>query len=259
MLQFPQTGTSSAKIKLCEFCGEPRETAQTGGFVYHRQCQCAGAREARDARAQDLAQREAEKQAQRCEYLLQRAGLDGGRARRQTFESFVTDTTPRRKARAWAERYVESFGDDSNWPVLYGPPGTGKTHLSRAIARAVVTQYGVTALVVNFLEWYQGLKADLRNEKQILGRVCAVGFLVVDDLDRQNLTEYSQVKLYEIINQRYERAAPVVITTNRQDLEQFLQSGRDVNQLTGAVMYDRIYEMAEWVKFSGASYRRRAR
>ena len=256
LLRFPTVADSapSCSEKPCEFCGAPRQMLAHGSFTYHKRCECAGARAARAAHEQQTAERAVEQRADKIDMLLNRAELNGGRAAAQSIGSFHTDTAFRENAVLWAERYVAQFEHGATWPVLYGTYGTGKTHIARAIAREIITQYQRSVLCINWLRWYQELKSDFKREKTMIGAVCATDLLVIDDFDKQTLTEYSQLKLYEIIDARYERCVAVLITANSSDLLRFLSSA---DSTTGGAIYDRLEEMAEWVEFAGESYRRR--
>ncbi len=256
ILRFPRTApgapSPSEPTKLCEFCGQPRDRAAFGSFEFFKQCACAGAAAARAAKEADIAQREQEREARRITMLLDRAGLNAGRAARQTLDTWQANTAKRRAALTWARGYVETLGEPgATWPVIYGTFGNGKTHLARAIARAAVIEHGMSALFVNWLRWYQELKSDFSQEKRMIGAVCAGAVLVIDDLDKQPLTEYAQAKLYEIIDSRYERGAATLITANDGNLPGFL--GQDN---TGKAIYSRIEEMAEWLKFDCENFRR---
>jgi len=254
ILLFPRTAQNAPynSERLCEFCGQPRENVSYGSFAFFKMCGCAGAVAARIAKEADIATREGEQREQRVALLLDRSGLNSGRAARQCFATFTADTAKRRNALSWANSYVASLAlaaPAPKWPVIYGSFGVGKTHIARAIAREAIMQYSMSALFVNWLRWYQGLKADFSREKAHVGAVCAAGLLVIDDLDKQPLTEYARTKLYEVVDNRYERAAPTLITTNTSNLDAFL--GDD-----GRAIYSRVEEFAEWVPFACENYRR---
>ena len=252
ILQNDTDRTPSYSEKRCEFCNELRESVALGSFTYYRQCNCTGAVSARAAA--DAAARliESERQRQRVERLLERAGLTMGRAAEQSLATFEGANQT-----AWAIEYVTSLASlhDAVWPIFTGPFGTGKTHWARGIARAAIEQYQYRVSFVNYLRWYHELKSDFEHEKQRLATVMATDVLIIDDLDKQKLTDYSQQKLYEIIDHRYEIRRPVIITANTSDLGAFLL--RSAGDKIGGAIYDRLEEVAQWVRFTGASYRRR--
>jgi len=105
----------------------------------------------------------------------------------------------------------------NGWLLLTGGFGCGKTHLAAAIANEVVSM-GIETLfltVPDLLDWlrytfssdsvtYEGRFEEIRN----------IRFLVLDDLGTQNATSWAREKLYQIINYRYIKKMPTVVTTN---------------------------------------------
>ena len=244
--------------KLCEFCGRPRVVMPVGALLLAQPCDCPGAIASRREKQAQVMQRDHEKNRRRMDMLLTRAGLATGRAARQTLASFDDRRMP--GAVRMARDYVKSLAvpTAASWLIFTGSVGTGKTHLARAIAREAVLTYEYHVNQINFLRWYQQLKADFDQEKKLIGRACLADLLIIDDVDKQRLTNYSQRKLYEIIDMRYEERRPTLITANRPDLDRFFQTGADVDEFAGAAIADRVDEMAQWVEFAGESYRRRA-
>lgn len=72
---------------------------------------------------------------------------------------------------------------------------------------------------------------------------------MLDDLGAEKPSDWVQEKLYTVINNRYKRNKPLIITTNTVNM-----SG--LEDIVGYRAYDRILEMCEPLKNSGDSYRR---
>lgn len=53
-----------------------------------------------------------------------------------------------------------------------------------------------------------------REEQKVLERMKNCELLVIDDIGKEQATDWSTAQLYGIINDRYESQKPVIITTN---------------------------------------------
>lgn len=121
------------------------------------------------------------------------------------------------RARVYAENPDEG---DRPWLFLYGAKGTGKTHLAAAIghARISVGQPAIFMVVPDLLDHlratfspnsdtsYDDLFESLRNTR----------LLILDDLGTQASTPWAREKLYQLVNHRYNRRLPTVITMNEE-------------------------------------------
>ncbi len=103
------------------------------------------------------------------------------------------------------------------WLVLMGTYGCGKTHLAAAIANACV-EFGMTTsflTVPDLMDWLRNSfdSKDTSFEERF-DQIRNVGLLVLDDLGTQNATKWANEKLFQIIDYRYVRKLPLVVTTN---------------------------------------------
>jgi DNA replication protein DnaC len=122
--------------------------------------------------------------------------------------------------------------------VLSGPPGVGKTHLAAGIVRAVAEAgerrylaslptggterwpapppdpvwWNVAAAIVAMRAEFDG--HDRRTSQHLLAAASAPGLVVLDDLGRERMTDWTAEVIYVVINGRYERQLPTVVTTN---------------------------------------------
>ena len=107
------------------------------------------------------------------------------------------------------------------WLLLMGSYGCGKTHLAAAVANTCV-EFGMTTIfltVPDLLDWlrYSYDSTDATFEQRF-EEIRNVALLVLDDLGAHNATNWAAEKLFQIIDHRYMRKLPTVITTNL-DLE----------------------------------------
>jgi DNA replication protein DnaC len=115
------------------------------------------------------------------------------------------------------------------WLLLSGSYGCGKTHLAAAIANTCV-EYGMATLfltVPDLLDWlrYSYDSTDSTFEQRF-EEIRNVNLLVLDDLGAQNATPWAAEKLFQIIDYRYIRRLPLVVTTNQrlEDLDDRIRS-----------------------------------
>ena len=115
------------------------------------------------------------------------------------------------------------------WLVLMGTYGCGKTHLAAAVANACV-EFGMGTLfltVPDLMDWLRNsFDASDTNFEKRFDEIRNVGLLVLDDLGAQNTTKWANEKLFQIIDYRYVRKLPMVVTTNLalEDLDDRIRS-----------------------------------
>ncbi len=107
------------------------------------------------------------------------------------------------------------------WLTLMGSYGCGKTHLAAAVANTCV-EFGMNTIfltVPDLLDWlrYSYGATDSSFEKRF-EEIRSIPLLVLDDLGAHNATNWAAEKLFQIIDYRYTRKLPTVVTTNL-DLE----------------------------------------
>lgn len=125
-----------------------------------------------------------------------------------------------------AQQYAAS---PRGWLVLMGTYGCGKTHLAAAVANTCV-EYGMHTLfltVPDLLDWLRySYDATDTTFEQRFEEIRNVGLLVLDDLGAQNATKWAAEKLFQIIDYRYSRKLPLVVTTNLsfEDLDDRIRS-----------------------------------
>lgn len=138
-----------------------------------------------------------------------------------TFETFETkyypDESRAEKIKSTCFKYATQFTTKSKNIIFYGGTGLGKTHLSLAIANAVINRgysvvYGTAQNVLNDLQNENfGRTDDLRYyERAVLN----CDLLIIDDLGTEFKNSYTVAALYNIINSRILSKLPTIISTN---------------------------------------------
>lgn len=111
--------------------------------------------------------------------------------------------------------YAENFNGKGKSIFMIGNTGLGKTHLSLAIANRVIQRgfcvvYGSVPELLRKLDNEQFGKA----EGDTMGLLVECDLLILDDLGAENSTDRAVSLLYEIINARQNRNAPLIVNTN---------------------------------------------
>ena len=218
----------------CRFCGKPLKHLglpimdMVVWSPSAERCDCPEAvkywREVEERQAAEERERKAreeyERQQARINKLLGQSGIRK-RFQQRTFETFKTDTPARRKAYSVAKGYADRFEEhleDGTGLYIEGTNGTGKTHLAAAIAMELMTKHNIACICRTSGDLLMDIKSAFGNggktEAEVLKIYKEVPLLIVDDLGKEQCTDWSISTLYSILNERYESMRPVVITTN---------------------------------------------
>lgn len=228
------TSRAVPQPETCRFCGEKlyHKAFMMNGTIWSfapapQRCTCDNARaywerhDAEEARkkAEEAEAAAREKRRQKIERLLGKSGIKK-RFQRRTFENFVQDTPERRRcykiAKAYADRFPY-FAERGEGLYIEGSNGTGKTHLAAAIALQLINE-GVPVVCKTssdlLADIKRGFDSGEATEYEILRAYKEADLLIVDDLGKEQCTDWSMSTLYSILNDRYEDMKPTIITTN---------------------------------------------
>ncbi len=154
-----------------------------------------------------------------------------------------------------ARVYAETVPEPREGLIFLGEPGRGKTHLAAAVAvtrirRGKSVVFGTVPALLGTVKATYGDSATT-SEQQVVGLMTSCSLLVLDDLGKERPSEWVEEKLYEIIDTRYVRRLPIVITTNV-GLEQIERR----YAWNGEAIVSRLYQMCSGVKVDGQDWRR---
>ena len=133
--------------------------------------------------------------------------------------------------------------------LLHGPTGAGKTYQMFGIfeSLAEMATYRSQFAARNVPALLSSLRPNGTDEDDI--SVCKrADWLFLDDLTGHKATEWTEERLYELLNDRYEQLRPCVFTTNT--------SPAKLKDHLGDRIASRLAEMCEVVAISGPDRRR---
>lgn len=132
---------------------------------------------------------------------------------------------------------------------IHGAVGSGKTHIAYALKKQWDERAPRGAIFWNTTELIREIKMDFdrdayskrRPEERIMEEDRTLLFL--DDLGAERMTDFVQETFYVIINHRYNKMVPVVITSNL--------SIDELAERVGDRTASRIAEMCEIINLTG--------
>lgn len=205
---------------------------------------------------------EQELRKQKIESILGKSGIKK-RYLSRTIDSFSV-TAENKRSFEVATDYIKNFREyftQGKGLYLEGPCGTGKTHLAIAIALAIINT-GVPVICKTSIDMLGDIKRCYeRNsevtEEEVLEAYKTVDLLIIDDLGKEQVTEWSVPVLYSILNERYEALLPTIITTNYNTtaLAEKLSAKGDTE--TAKAIISRFVESYKRVTMAWADYRRK--
>lgn len=180
------------------------------------------------------------------ERILDLSGISAA-FRNKTVNGYIAKHEPQKAARSKAIEFIQSFesirSERNNSLAFLGNPGSGKTHLTIAIANALLKQ-GVGVLYMQYREVMTYLKQIIRDDEQYqreISKYEKAPVLLIDDLFkgvvRQGIPNESEIGImFEIINHRYLKGKPILVSS-----EHVISKMLDFDEATGS----RIAEMCK--------------
>lgn len=180
---------------------------------FQRQCTEATQREAAEIYA--------EQRRRASDAVLGRAAIPP-RFMTKTLETYEPQSAEQARIKSAVEQYARDFGRDAGVTgaslILCGAPGTGKTHLGCAVANELLKQ-GLTALYTTATALVRDIRSTWakdseRTEIEVLKAFIAPDLLIIDEIGVQVGSADEKIRLFDVINARYEQVKPMLIISN---------------------------------------------
>jgi DNA replication protein DnaC len=174
----------------------------------------------------------------------------------KTIEEFDFRLQPQIRRQVFQNYLEDSFVREGRSLVMLGQPGLGKTHLAVAVGlRAVHRFCSVRFVTVQELTNRYLASESAKQRARILRPYKSCDLLILDELGYLPHGPEVAPLLYEIISQRYERAA-IIITSNK-SLKEW---GRVLGDTAlASALVDRLMHHGDVYYLKGESYRLRGK
>lgn len=142
----------------------------------------------------------------------------------QSFENFSLDMYPEETKEqmscllTYLKRYAEQFEKEKDNLLFVGGTGLGKTHLSTALAKAIIEKgyYVVYETATNIFSDFENdrFRDRYAGEEPVSTKYMECDLLIIDDLGTEVVTNFTVSCLYNLINTRLNKRLPIILSTN---------------------------------------------
>ena len=245
-------------LLVCGVCGEQRQkfidfAAPTEDDPNHTKklkvatmCRCE--REVEERRKREKQNEEDMERIRK----LKKASLMDEKLSGATFRNFKPTKYNARNLKL-CQRYAEKFDlmlEKNQGLLFWGAVGTGKSFAAACIANYLLERK-IPVIMTSFVKLLEVIQASREEEPAILNRLGYAKLVIFDDLGAERGTDYALEKVYNIIDSRYRKSLPMILTTNLTIEE--MKRDMDIRY---SRIYDRIFEICYPMQFTGPSWRK---
>ena len=106
--------------------------------------------------------------------------------------------------------------------------------------------------MTSFVKILEAIQNNKDRESDLISRLNRTRLVIFDDLGAERGTDYALEKVYNIIDERYRKKLPMILTTNLT-----LDEMKEETDIRYSRIYDRIFECCYPLQFTGPSWRKR--
>ena len=149
---------------------------------------------------------------------------------------------------------------------VWGFPGVGKSMLIAAVVNHL-SDAGIVGKIVSapdlMLTFRDSMNSRSAREKAIIEDLARVEVLAIQDLGKEQFTDYAIHTLFSIMDKRWEASLPLIVTANLNPVAMSTRysavpkNTEEIDRSMGSAMMDRVMDMtsAPWVQITGLSRR----
>lgn len=246
-------------LLVCGKCGEPKQRMmafadpteedpdRTRDLLVTTMCRCE-----RELEAQKEKEKQMREDMERIQ-KLRSASLMDEKFESSTFEQFRVTRSNERNLKL-CKRYAERFDlmvEKNQGLIFWGDVGTGKSFAAACIANYLLDRK-VPVVMTSFVKLLEVIQNSKDQESGILTRFNHARLVIFDDLGAERGTDYALEKVYNIVDSRYRKKLPMILTTNLT-----LKEMKEEDDIRYSRIYDRIFEVCYPMQFTGPSWRKR--
>lgn len=172
-----------------------------------------------------------------------------------TLENFQEIGDRYRMIKVSAGRFIKNFNPGCTGFLFTGKTGCGKTHIAASILKELIFKgyKGFFTNTVRLLLYIRSAQFNFKKFDELndfMEKLTSQDILVMDDLGAEKTTEWTQERLYTIINTLYDNNKTIIVTSNSSLPEMADRLGeRTVSRLCEMCFHDQN-------QFPGKDFRR---
>lgn len=179
-----------------------------------------------------------------------------------TFADIITQGEPGEfasieQAMDLAKRMINTYRKSKGSGIVFtGQKGTGKTMLSSIILQEIYSKYNANVYFVNFDKYIDNVRESMTKGTRMHGKEFELqeklfrqDLLCIDEIGVGRQSEFKLQKLYAVINERYEKQRPTIVTTNI--------SMSEISRWEYGRIHSRFTESYYIVEMTGADFRKK--
>jgi len=204
-------------------------------------------------------QEEQNRKQQEMRELLRQRGFESGRYARMTFKNLSCSHVGSDVIEA-VKGYMRSIKlKHRNWLYLYGECGVGKTHMAVALSRQIALDRQWKPALISWAGYLSQVQQSWHDDgvKVERGLIRDSRVLVLDDMDKKVGAQWMLSHLYDIIDYRYIRQLPTIMTANQSmaDLCRFWEENQGGSDLSRAIISRIMGQLAKIVHMRAEDFR----
>lgn len=248
-------------ILICGKCNTPREVIRkmegdSSTYTLFTECKCRAAEAEERRRRFEESKEQRYREALEAENMkhvarLQDISLMGKKLLGANFETVTINQHNHnnyRLCRGYVNKWKEMEAKGQGL-LFWGDVGTGKSYAAACIANALLSN-GVPVIMTSFIKLLDQMKDWDKEDASVIKKLNRAKLLIIDELGAGRLTEYTEEKIFNIIDSRNQADLPLIITTNLTLDEMYNHSNMARRRI-----YSRVLEKCFPMQFSGPSFR----